>query len=318
MISIHKNRVTELISFYEKEINEYQSKALNNIKKLKKNRYLNTKERTFLGNIIREFKTQNFITIPNENFTRTISRIGEIPNKRKIKFGRTKKETFLKDEILHALDYSSKRSVFYPKYFQKLGIKTCVYCNSQLTITIEKKYSKTETEYTAKFQVDHYYPKSKYPYLSIALFNLYPVCEPCNLIKSNNEISFKLYSKSIDNDIFQFKIDKASKAKFLITRDIDDLKIIFNKNGDETYDGVFKISEIYETQKDIAEEILLKALAYNEPHRNDLKNILGKHKINDSLINRFILGNYTEPNEIHKRPMSKFMQDIGREAGLIE
>lgn len=36
------------------------------------------------------------------------------------------------------------------------------------------------------------------------------------------------------------------------------------------------------------------------------------------MIKRFILGNYTEEREIHKRPFAKFMQDIGKEVGLIE
>lgn len=36
------------------------------------------------------------------------------------------------------------------------------------------------------------------------------------------------------------------------------------------------------------------------------------------MIKRFILGNYTEEQEIHKRPFAKFMQDIGKEVGFIE
>ena len=41
------------------------------------------------------------------------------------------------------------------------------------------------------------------------------------------------------------------------------------------------------------------------------------HRVNDNLIDRLILGNYSNPEEIHKRPMAKFMQDIGKEVCLI-
>jgi len=59
-------------------------------------------------------------------------------------------------------------------------------------------------------------------------------------------------------------------------------------------------------------------LAYNTAYRNDLINTFGKHRINNQLIDRIIIGNYTESHEIHKRPMAKFMQDIGKEVGLIK
>lgn len=52
-------------------------------------------------------------------------------------------------------------------------------------------------------------------------------------------------------------------------------------------------------------------------YRERLKDILKDNKISDTFINRFILGNYSEMEEIHKRPMAKFMQDIGKEVGLI-
>lgn len=316
MITINKLQVETQIKNFKSEIDEHHNKALQNLKNLlNNNKHLKSKESSFLRLIIREFKKSNFVSFPLNDIENLIKKIGEIPPKRKIKFAGKSKETYLKDEILNTLDYSGKRTFFYPKYFQSLGIKSCVYCNSQLTITIQK--NKNLNEYNAKFQVNHYYPKDKYPYLSIALFNLYPVCASCNLAKSNNLIDFKLYDNQTNINLFHFQLNKASKAKFLITRNINDLKIEFKKNGTSSYDDIFNVNEIYHTQKDIAEEIILKALAYNQTYREDLKKIFRSHRVNDNLINRLILGNYSNPEEIHKRPMAKFMQDIGKEVGLI-
>ena len=49
-----------------------------------------------------------------------------------------------------------------------------------------------------------------------------------------------------------------------------------------------------------------------------LKNNFSKLALHPSIYERVILGNYTREDEIHKRPMSKFMMDIGRELGIIE
>jgi len=35
------------------------------------------------------------------------------------------------------------------------------------------------------------------------------------------------------------------------------------------------------------------------------------------MFERFLIGNYTEPKEIHKRPMAKFQQDIAEQLGLL-
>lgn len=167
---------------------------------------------------------------------------------------------------------------------------------------------------TAKYQLDHYYPTDKYPYLSISFFNLYPVCASCNLSKSSNKLNFELY-EDIRSNNFSFKLDKGSLVKFLITRNKSDLKIEFK--GDKDYENMFSINALYSTQDDIAEEIIIKNQIYNKIYRKQLRDEFSRNGISDSLVNRFILGNYVEIEEIHQRPMSKYMQDIGKDIGLI-
>lgn len=58
----------------------------------------------------------------------------------------------------------------------KLGIKACVYCNASYTVATDDD--------RATFQIDHSYPKSKYPFLCTSFFNLQPSCMHCNQIKS--------------------------------------------------------------------------------------------------------------------------------------
>lgn len=309
MISIAKENVYKIIKSRKHEIDAYHNKYLSKLKILRKENSLNHESQKFLNALIHEFSKENFLTIDNSSFFELIERVGMVPKFRH-RFHNKKEPSYFKDEILNVLNYKGLRSSFFPLLFKELDIKACVYCNSQLTLAVEK----ANGEVSAKFQLDHYYPKDQYPYLSIALFNLYPVCASCNLSKSNNPLQFVLYDDNL-SDNFKFKIDKTSKVKFLLTKNRDDLKIEFE--GDAAFEDMFNINAIYETQVDVAEEIVIKSLIYNESYRKKLKENFLNNKISDSLINRYILGNYVEKNKIHKRPMSKFMQDIGKDIGLI-
>jgi len=60
----------------------------------------------------------------------------------------------------------------------KLGLKTCPYCNRNYTFVVKKGKLRPE--------IDHFYPKTIYPYLAVNFFNLIPSCQTCNKTKSNN------------------------------------------------------------------------------------------------------------------------------------
>lgn len=57
----------------------------------------------------------------------------------------------------------------------QLGARVCVYCNRNYTVTLQINKSGI-----VRPQLDHFYPKSIYPYLSVSLYNLIPACPTCN------------------------------------------------------------------------------------------------------------------------------------------
>ena len=63
-----------------------------------------------------------------------------------------------------------------PPTFDKMGfirstkIRVCPYCG----LTIIKPSNKT------KHQIDHFFPKGKYPFLALSYYNLIPSCDKCN------------------------------------------------------------------------------------------------------------------------------------------
>ncbi len=309
MIGINKQGVEEAITAFQTRIDDYNTKALKRLEEVRdvyEPKFSNT-ENDWLNRLIEFQKEQNLMTLDlsqQENLNKKLKKFPKkltpLTNSGKVN---------LKTKTLWALDYKTIRRDFLPEYFQKIGIKSCVYCNSQLTITVDKSIKPPK----GKFQADHYYPKSKYPHLSISLYNLYPTCASCNHDKLDAIIDFNLYQDSVKESRFTFSIDKNSLSSYMTSKNHQELKILFNDPeapAENSFENKFHISGIYQTQKDLAEEIILKAHIYNAAYKETLKNSFPE-LIPDSLIlERLLTGNYVEPNDIHKRPLAKFVQDI--------
>ncbi|QOW10112.1 hypothetical protein Q73A0000_06940 [Kaistella flava (ex Peng et al. 2021)] len=223
----------------------------------------------------------------------------------------------LYDLILDAMRYDAVRDKEFLPYAKKIGIKSCIYCNAQFSITTES----TNGTLSGKYELDHFYPKSKYPFLSTSFFNLILCCSHCNKTKYDNTALFNLYV--IDYNLiepFSFSLDKRSMLRYLLTQNEEELVIIFDSidlDLKTNHENLFHISKLYNQHKDIVEEIIWKSKIYNKSYKDSLSDSFTSLFPNTSNFNRFILGNYDSPNDTHKRPMSKLIQDIAKQLGLI-
>ncbi|MEK6513402.1 hypothetical protein [Myroides odoratimimus] len=311
MISINTEEVVKIQKKYAADLKRQKVKALGGLRAIDTD---DVDERDYLNSIINIFRCtrKDIITLKIDELEVLKERVGEFTLGKEFK-----------NKILKALGYSDLRSSFYPKYFNDIGIKACVYCNSQLTIVARKN---EKGELSAKFQVDHYIPKDKYPFLSISLFNLYPSCASCNVVKRVKEVNFSLYKthpkgKVISSD-FKFSLEPNIVSEYLLHKNKEDIEISFEEpeveDGFKTFEDTFHIQGIYNTQKDLVEELIVKSQMYNEKYIDTLQSSFSSLKLNPSLFKRTIVGNYTEDKDIHKRPMSKFTMDIARQLGLID
>lgn len=219
--------------------------------------------------------------------------------------------------VVNAMRYDAVRAQEILPYLRKVGIKTCVYCNAQFAITTTRLDGTNEGMY----ELDHFYPKSKYPFLATSFFNLQPVCSHCNKNKSDNDSTFNLYTTNYrELDPFWFSLDTKSKMKYLINLDKEELHIIFDSldlDLKKEHEDIFHISELYSEHKDVVEEIIWREKIYNDSFRKSIKNAFKGHFADRLDFHRFILGNYSKPNEIHKRPLAKLQQDIAKQLKLI-
>lgn len=224
--------------------------------------------------------------------------------------------------VVQAMRYDAVRDKEFIQYVKKLNIKTCVYCNAQYAVT-----TSSDNGGFATYQLDHYYPKSKYPFLCTSFFNLQPSCSHCNSSKNARDAHFSLYTDNPKEiDPFVFHLERESIAYYMMSHDSNQLDLKFgvknineaNLNLLKNHNKLFQIDNLYTEYKDVIEEILWKAKIYNPSYCNQLSNSFKNffpYSSNDYL--RFLIGNYINIKDIHKRPLAKLVQDIAREIGLL-
>lgn len=324
MIALHLNKVQSVQAHYTSALASQHAKALAALEILWR-KTPDREDRIYVYKICRIFRyNRNIITATPDQLQRLDIKIGSVPKikylvkGKKVKSHYRTKNSEIWKKIVGALGYEELRSNFYPRYFGLLGIKSCVYCNSQYTLSVEKSAG----VYSAKYDVDHYRSKSSYPWQCISLFNLYPSCVPCNRVKSSRPTSFMLYSDDaslVSQSGFRFQLSPISKAQYLTSKDIEDIEITFKDlSGTNEHDKMFSIAAIYGTQKDLAGQLIISSQMYDKASRELLSENFKKLKISPEVFNRVILGTYTAEKDIHRRPMSKFTQDIARDLGILK
>lgn len=229
-------------------------------------------------------------------------------------------KTFRK-EVEKAFNYSAFRKSAKASWFaERFEIKACLYCNAQFTLAIGKDGMKKKL----LFQLDHFYNKADLPFLSLTLGNLVPSCSSCNISKSSKSFTISSHIHPFHEDTntkFDFYIDENKALDYLLgNRDYKlltpHIKIVDPKFTN--HNATFNIEAIYHKHTDVVEELLLKSLHYNESKRNELKKEFAELKLSPSIIDRFVLGNYSLDSEINKRPLTKLSKDIGKQLKIIK
>ena len=210
------------------------------------------------------------------------------------------------------------REEIFPDIIRKLGIKACVYCNANYVVA-----DKNGRGY---FELDHWKPESKYPFLCTSFYNLQPCCPHCNKHKSSDTKKdfFKLYEEDEKEplDLFEFSIPRGSLVRYFAAQDTSHIKVDF-KESDAKFKKLrddanekFGIEGIYNEHIDVVEEMMWRAKFYNNAIVQSMTWFYKKRwKFID--IERFKLGTYAAIDEVHKRPLTKFMQDIGKQLEII-
>ena len=218
-----------------------------------------------------------------------------------------------KKEIEKAFNYSAYRQKEkFMKHFKKLNLKSCPFCNNNYIYFYKDD---AEDEYNTLATLEHYYPKAKYPHLSLSFYNLIPSCSNCNS-------KFKGNCTHEGNILHPYYEDFNEKAEFCVvvnrlpaSKDIE-LSITLKQNDIndtrcEKSIERFQLDKIYEEHRDIAKEIWNKAQVYNDDRIKELHKSFykGLGYTKDDVKN-FVFCGFLSKNDINKRNHTKLTQDI--------
>ena len=208
------------------------------------------------------------------------------------------------------------------KLAHALNISVCPYCNRLFTNTVitDKRKKIIRPDF------DHYFSISLYPLFQMSFYNLIPSCTICNSrLKGNRYVNPKKLDKYIhpyldefgDNGRFTYKYISEDKTNALSSKEnlrieitnmksqkLDDCKLQVKNNCE-----MFKIEDIYQMHTDVVSELIKKFTIYNDIYVEFLKRFdsLGLSK---GEIYKIAFGNFYEPKDFQKRPLSKLTRDI--------
>lgn len=202
------------------------------------------------------------------------------------------------------------------------NVRVCPYCNREFVESVHGSKG------VVKGQLDHFYPKEKYPYLALSKYNLVPSCPNCNGASGKHNIDARIkglvnpYSLKDSNGL-RFRADVPRRGFLNMKLLADAIKIHLDTTQNVAMANnadIFNIEVIYNTHTDYAAEVYykymkMKSKAYQKylksmlkPSRNKIINVVHQMPIAD--WERVLFGIYTNPKEQANRPLSKFIKDL--------
>jgi len=303
------NAETISLFYYQKEIES----ALKKLKQELKENYSQEREYKtfiealeFLENDICKLLVGDFKTIKNyiqkDNISVLIYR--DNPKDAPILYKKYK-EVF--EELYNRYlsgDKKIKRSFF--ELFDNMNV--CPYCNRNYINPIYKDSNRKDKDDTSNDEqspdIEHFFPKSIYPFLSLSISNLLPSCGFCNKIKSNVDTlkDFKSpYEIEPEDFRFSFELQEVDKVKIKIKsthevkRNIEvlDLENMYNRVHSGFIDEIFLDIKKYPKHNQ-------KFLESFDVSTDDIMDMKYKEKFR----------NYYKEKELHKQPLSKMTRDL--------
>lgn len=180
------------------------------------------------------------------------------------------------------------------------NINVCPYCNRNFINPIYKEHSLGGDNKNQSPDIEHFFSKSIYPFLSLSISNLLPSCAFCNKIKSdvdtfqNNCLSpYEIKDSDFRFD-FSLELNQVKKVKLISKMDCKNSEIlhleslyneVHSKYINDMFDGVLKYTK-----------------------RN--KEFLDTFKILTEDDYKKLFRNYYKEEDFNKQPLSKMTKDL--------
>ena len=195
--------------------------------------------------------------------------------------------------------YDKIRDDYGDKLQKENKIFLCPYCQRNYVNVIQ------DNHFQVKADLDHFYPKAKYPFLASTLDNLVPTCQVCNS-KLKKEIDFytiqHLHPLKKSENIF-----KKLRFLYLGNKNIYIKGKAILSTREQQYIETFRIEEIYNTHTEVLDDILEKNKKYNYVKKNHILKTCPSMGMRT--IKELVFHEYMNINE-NKVPMSSLKKSL--------
>lgn len=198
------------------------------------------------------------------------------------------------------------------RYIQSIGLVVCPYCGRNYIETEEENGYQDDNP-----PIDHYLPKSKYPFFALSLYNMIPCCTQCNKLTNkgeNDPLSDAIPTNTFLINPHEFYDDAVRFEHAYNDRGMMDernFKVVMNTANDDLQTGYFgwlKLHSFYGKRKSRVQEIYSEVTTYSEEEGNYLKKEGLPQDYLDNIAARTI--GFRLDGKASKRPLYKFNKEI--------
>lgn len=249
--------------------------------------------------------------------------IGDPREMSKLKLSASKEDA--KDIIVNVFNYDYLSKEYREEFadlIQMLGVNVCPYCGRSFTTTVKKQNG----TYIRANQVDHYFPKSEFPWLALSIWNWIPACGSCNLRKGNNMTPILYPYTEEMGEIYRFRTHPIKGVGYLVgARDSErDYKVSLDRmEGDVEKKSIFDrakneismlgINELYSAHNGYVCELFRQRYIFGLPYIDDLVTSFPELFRNREDVRAMLYMKRIDSESIGSSPLDKLTRDINIE-----
>lgn len=185
-----------------------------------------------------------------------------------------------------------------------MNVEVCPYCNRNYTTTYQGG---------RQSELDHYRPKSEYPYFAVSLLNLIPSCKSCNHSKSNKTPGIYPYNECFGKNVrFVTKAESGINYLLGLPNSENDFRIEIeaDSNDDEFLKRLenskkaFHLEDVYQSHKNYVTGMFRQRYYFGEEYLESIRKsfsgcgflpeeILYNHRLSEEYWGQESLGKLT-------------------------
>lgn len=214
--------------------------------------------------------------------------------------------------------FRASRHLGFKKWFDNLDMAACPYCAASYLKLVDNRV------FNGRFQIDHYYPKSKYPLFALSFYNLIPCCSYCNhnkLVSVDGFYPYNIDKDSGSSEDITVSLDRLSYISCILNRkyfekDVDfNVRVKFKSKKQSLIDVT--VEDLYNSEKEIVSDLIWKSVYLTKTHRTKIIQLLqGSGFFEKRRIEEILLG-FSKSDGPLSKPYQKFKLDVGAQLHII-